>query len=305
MVKVKSQIEVLESSMDCFYPLNSCVSALEPSLDGRPPRGKKSKTIGSTPAKKNIKKKIKDGRTTSVPQKPKERPRSKSTEKHMTNEATTDKKVEGEAPKKRLGAAYMRSTDSVITRETGILLSDGGLDKSVNQSEDTYTTDSISGSSSSEDISYSDSNESPGPLKERLTTSLRTNLVDTRSISTEDVEKNPHNSAFSWFSMSNMGTKTGAPLSPTDSVGAVKKSIRSKFDYIRKTQRFSNPFPDPPSDRSMRTTHSIIANEAGSLLKMGYRYNISKKAELQARKNELVKQILKQRHTVSRPGFDP
>lgn len=301
-----AQIQMFESSMDCFYPLTACASAFEPSLDGRPPRAKKSskKTIGTRKDRKDSRRKSRDDRVKETEQ-PTERARSNSKERPPQKKAA-DKQIEGKTLKKRLGAAYKRSSESVVTKETGTLFSDKGLDEAVNQSADTYTTDSISGTSSSEDISSScDSNESPELVDESLTARLRNTLIDTRSISTEDVEKKPHNGSFSWFSMASAGPSTQAPLSPTDSVGAVKKSIRSKFDYIRKSQRFANPFPDPPSDRSMMSSHSIIADEAGSLLKRGYRYNISKKVEMQARKNELVKQILKQRHMVSRPGYDP
>jgi hypothetical protein len=233
------------------------------------------------------------------------RSRSKSRGKLMMKEAA-DKRKEGRTLKKRLGAAYMRSSESIATKETTTIVTERGLDEAAHQSEDTYTTDSVSGSSSSQAISSSsDSNESIERVREASIARPRDSLVENRSISTEDVEKKSLNNAFSWFLVPNMETKKPAPTSPTDSVGAVKRSFRSKFDYIRRNQRFANPFPDPPSDQSMVTTQSIIAAEAGSLLKKGYRNSIHKKTVILVRKNELVKQILKQRPMVSRPGFDP
>jgi hypothetical protein len=303
MVNVKSQIDLLESSMDCFYSLRACSSAIEPSMEGKPPRDNIKKKIGTTSTKKS-RRKGQEEREIHPPNR-RERSRSKPRERGALKNATATK-VE-QPVKKRVGAAYQRSNDSIVTKETSTFFSaERGLTDTINRSEDTFTTNSVSASSSSEGISCSsDSNETPKQTEESLTARLRNSLADNRSISTEDVEKKPHNSTFSWFLMSKTETQTPAPQSPSDSVGAVKKSIRSKFDYIRKSQKFANPFPDPPSDQSMMTSHSIIADEAGSLLKRGYRYNISKRTELQARKNELVKQILKQRQAISRPGFDP
>jgi hypothetical protein len=227
-----------------------------------------------------------------------------------------EKISESRTLKKRIGAAYIRSTDSIATRETA-LVSAHNRDElaDVNRSEDTYTTGTVSGSSSEEISSDSDINASSDEISESITTRLR-NLNannDARSVTTEDVESKP-NHAFSWFqtkaNTKKVESSTASPSSPTDSVGAVKRTIRGKFDYIRKNQRFANSFPDPPSDQSMATFHSIRAEDVGSLLLRG-RHNskqtndLAKTNEMVARRNELVKQIMKQRNMVSRPGFDP
>jgi hypothetical protein len=298
MVKVKPQSGLLESSMDCFYPFISCASAIDSYVynGGGTPRDKTIKNIGSSSGNKM-------GRNSRDQLEPK-KSISISIEKLMTKESF-NKRKDGRILKKRLGAAYMRSSESVATKET-TFVAERGLNEAAHQSEDTYVIESTSGSYSSRGISSSsDSTESIEGVGEALTARPRDFLVENRSISTEDVEKKTVNNAFSWFLVPTIEVKTPAPTSPTDSVGAVKTSFRSKFDYIRKNQRFANPFPDPPSDRSMITTKSIIAAEAGSLLKKGYRTSIHKKTVMVARRNELVKQILKQRPTVSRPGFDP
>jgi hypothetical protein len=275
--------------MDCFYPIRSCTSAVKSavSLRGAPPRDKTIKHSGSF-SSINVGRKSKDELEPV-------RSRSKSRERYMMKEAA-NKRKEGKVLRKRLGAAYMRSSESIATKETATFVTEHGLDGTGH----TSSTESVSGSSSSQGISSSSDS-----MEDALTDRLRDSLVENRSITTEDVENKSHNNAFTWFLVPKMQTETPAPLSPTDSVGAVKRSIRTKFDYIRKNRRFANTFPDPPSDQSMVTTHSIVADEAGSLLRKGYRTNIRKKTELLVRKNELVKQILKQRHMAPRPGFDP
>ena len=230
----------------------------------------------------------------------------------MEKEKAT-KKNEATPLKKRIGAAYMRSTDSIMTKDTSAFLSDHGFD-TVNRSAETCTTDSFSGSSSEdEDITSSSSSsskdDSTTQIKEETLTAHLRNTADTRSITTEDVQRK--NNGYSWFQpyRSNNGTPraNNYPQSPTDdSVGAVKRSIKSKFDYIRKNQRFSSSYHDPPSDKSMMSSHSIKAVDAGSLLKGGGFASALRKKQLIEKKNELAKSILKRRSNIMfRPGYDP
>jgi hypothetical protein len=101
---------------------------------------------------------------------------------------------------------------------------------------------------------------------------------------------------------SNVTNSNGPVVSPTSSIGAVyKTSVRSKFDYMRLQHQFSTTGQDPPCDQSMRTTRSVKAEDAMSLVHQWGR--------CQRRKNELAKQIMKRRQNVqkhaSRTGSDP
>lgn len=87
-----------------------------------------------------------------------------------------------------------------------------------------------------------------------------------------------------------------------DSVGAVRTSRKDiqqqqegangdtnyTFDYIRKaSKKFVNPMLDPPSDKSVATSRSIRAEDAGSVL--------LRKGIIRAKNNELARVILKRR----------
>ena len=323
MVNVQSQIEMLEQSLECFYPFKSCASDLDRPPSGRPPRAKKGKKKSKSSSGKNSSSSKHSQRESreereSSRHSTRDRSRSKSRERYLLKEAA-EKRMENRTLKKRIGAAYIRSADSIATKETG-LLSAHNRDElvEVNRSEDTFTTGSVSRSSSDELSSDSDINTSSDEVSDSITTRLRNinRMNDARSITTEDVESKPGN-AFSWFQakvgVNKTENTTEGQQSDNDSVGAVKRTIRSKFDYIRKNQRFTNPFPDPPSDRSMATSHSIRAEDAGSLLFRGRRQckenkDVIRANEMVARRNELVKQIMQQKQRsimVSRPGFDP
>jgi hypothetical protein len=100
----------------------------------------------------------------------------------------------------------------------------------------------------------------------------------------------------------NVTNNSGPVVSPTSSIGAVyKTTVRSKFDYMRLHHQFSTTGQDPPCDQSMRTTRSVKAEDAMSL--------VHKWGRAQRRKNELAKQIMKRRQNVqqhaSRTGSDP
>jgi len=101
-------------------------------------------------------------------------------------------------------------------------------------------------------------------------------------------------------------------VSPTDSVGAVRvtkggQSVKSRgatnnstFDYIRRVHRqFSQPYKDPPSDKSMATAHSIRAEDTES--------DFFKKGVLHRRQqNELTRQILKRKQlALIQAGYEP
>ena len=90
----------------------------------------------------------------------------------------------------------------------------------------------------------------------------------------------------------------------SDSAGAVKSSrrgnrsvrpgdmpLQSAFDYIRRARQNlsnSNPMNDPPSDKSMATSRSVVASDIGSvLIRQGIIRN--------KKKSLLMRAILKQR----------
>ena len=300
---------VLGHGIDCFYPLKSCSSGGKSSKE-RPPRNKKD----CKSKKEN--RKSRDGRESTRNEKG--RGRSKSREgSTSSNKGSASNKPSGrQMPIKRIGAAYMRSSDSIVTKGTSAFNADRGLESvKAGISEETYTTESASRSgSSSEDTSCdSKSNESNSDT-ESLTAHLR-NILDMKSIATDEVAKK-QNIAYSWFQstlVSNKGNRrVHHPPSPTNSVGAVKRSIKSKFDYIRKNQQFSNLLQDPPSDKSLASSHSIKAEDAGSLLRGTFANAYARKQAIEARKmqlitrkNALAKHIIQKRSTASRTGFDP
>lgn len=92
--------------------------------------------------------------------------------------------------------------------------------------------------------------------------------------------------------------------SPTNSVGAVRSSKGGKagtrkadfspFDYIRHVtnKHFANPLRDPPSDKSMATSNSIRAEDAGSAF---FKKGALSKKQQQKQQIELAQQILKRR----------
>jgi hypothetical protein len=199
--------------------------------------------------------------------------------------------------RKRIGAAYKRTDDSIVTsNETATLLSERGLD-TINGSEETETTGSASGSGTSGD-------DEDATITSQTSTTAREMVAhqnfDMTSVATDNVQDKT--SPYSWFQPT-LNKRVVRPAvanltSPTNSVGAVKSSIKNKFDYIRKNHQFSKNlnFQDPPSDRSMATSISINADEVGPALTNA----------LRNRRNELARQILKRRQMiVSRSGFDP
>jgi len=64
------------------------------------------------------------------------------------------------------------------------------------------------------------------------------------------------------------------------------------FDYIRKAHRqFTQPYKDPPSDRSMATARSVRAEDADSILfRKGFLPGRPRRKQ-----NELARQILRRR----------
>lgn len=119
-------------------------------------------------------------------------------------------------------------------------------------------------------------------------------------------------------------TTTTSP-SPTNSVGAVREggdnksakkvavsyysssSSKNAFDYIirNKTRKqFAMPCQDPPSDKSMATSRSIRAADAGSVFFKKTARCFQK--QLRRKNDELAKQILKRRQMgVIQAGHEP
>jgi len=202
--------------------------------------------------------------------------------------------------RKRMGAEYHprnRTANRVISKDNG---KPSYIDSRY--SEDTYPTDAITDSSASEE-------EYDGYTSEWTT---RTNASEWTTKTTE-TEKKPY---VSWLDNSNDQTSKNngkqtdhvSPSphkdvpSPTSSVGAVKISAKDRFDYIRSKNRLHfaiNPAQkDPPSDKTMMTSRSIRAADAGSILFKS----------VHRRKNELATQIIKRRQKTpafSQFGYEP
>ena len=172
-------------------------------------------------------------------------------------------------------------------------------------SEDTYPTDAITDSSASEE-------EYDGYTSEWTT---KTNAAEWTAKTTTKTTEREKKSYFSWLNNSNDQTshnngKQTDPIStsqndvpsPTSSAGAVKISAKDRFDYIRSKNRHQfaiNPAQrDPPSDKTMMTSRSIRAADAGSILFKS----------VHRRKNELATQIIKRREKTpvfSQFGYEP
>ena len=212
--------------------------------------------------------------------------------------------------RKFIGAAYLREADSFITRDT----------------RDDSTTASFFSSRYDTTVVGSDDAESDSRISDEESEWSKT-TTETR---------NTKNSAYSWVHQSNQKFNAqqrqqhqqqqqqhrnhyhvpNDVSSPTNSVEAVrgkrasaknegaKKVVTSfttsTFDYIRKTrQQFAKPCQDPPSDKSMATSRSIRAADAGSVF-------FKKKVNLQRRKNELARLILKRNQMeVIQAGKEP
>lgn len=184
---------------------------------------------------------------------------------------------------KRFGATTTnqryRTVDSVISKDNGT-----ASYISSRYSDETYPTDSITDTSEEEGSGY----------------------TSEWAVKTIETEKEP---SFTWLKNSTNQTYNGKQsdnnfhsydhASPTSSVGAVKVSTKEKFDYIRKNHhKFARPALDPPSDKSAKTSRSITASEAGSMLFKSFH----------RRKSELARQIIKRRQTtpaVSQDGYEP
>jgi hypothetical protein len=280
-------------NMDCFFPLNSCGSNSN--------HGRSSSTGRAPRSRKEDKASTRSGRRQSREPRPRDdrrgRSRSKSVEA-LSGPKGGPKKESPRTPQKRVGAAYRRTDDSIITsNDAATLLTDRGLDVS-DESEGTATMGSGSGSCCS-----GDDEDVPYPIEQSMSapeSSVNPNNEVVSVANTDNVQDKT--SPYSWFQptlnkRANLRTSAADLSSPSNSVGAVKSTFKNKFDYIRKTQQFANPnFQDPPSDRSLATSFSVNAAEAGSILTKGFRN----------RRSDLARQIIKRRQViVSRTGFDP
>jgi hypothetical protein len=201
---------------------------------------------------------------------------------------------------KRMGGADYhprnRTANYVISKDNG---KPSYIDSRY--SEDTYPTDAITDSSASEE-------EYDGYTSEWT---AKTNASEWTTKTTETEKK----SYVSWLNNSKDQTshKNGKQtdhispsqndvLSPTSSVGAVKISAKDRFDYIRSKNRHqfavNTAQRDPPSDKTMMTSRSIRAADAGSILFKS----------VHRRKNELATQIIKRRQKTpafSQFGYEP
>lgn len=294
--------------MDCFYPINSCGSVIalaggQSTLSGRPPRSDKKKRG------KNKRDERQDLKRSS---------RSKSRDRHRQSQSSPPSRK----LTKRVGAAYKRLDESIITSAKTSLHQQDGIDETTaNCSAETYTTGG-SGSSESTDLGdEEDFTDASATMTQDYTKTSAMETVDNspadnRSVSTENVANK--SGLYSWFQptlhkrfQTNKHNFDKDPTSPS-SVGAVRNSVKSKFDYIRKTQKFSG-YLDPPSDQSVKTTVSVKADDDGSILSNGMGHHLLSHQFSQyraQRKNELAKQILQRRNggvsvLVSRSGYDP
>ena len=212
--------------------------------------------------------------------------------------------------RKCIGAAYVREADSFITRDT-------------RDTRDDVTTASYMSSRYDLSTVVGSDDTTMYPTESDSRTSVGSEWTEkTAGIN------NTKKSSFTWLQSSNNilnRTSKGQQQqynhyqpqpqphprnnnvsSPTNSVGAVRRvkgdnnKTTSKvvssyssnaFDYIRKNRKpfFQKPCHDPPSDKSMATSRSIRAADAGSVF---FKKN---GAALQRRKSELARLILKRR----------
>jgi hypothetical protein len=293
--------------MECFYSLDTCGSYIQgrpSSSTGRPPRRHQHENDANKDGKRPTRKSRSSSRHHHTGDDDGRRSRSNSTEKVVNPKGAHKKEPPPRTLRKRIGAAYKRTDDSIVTSNEGAtIVTERGLD-TINGSEATYHSSdgsgSVSGSSGGgEELTHPSQPSTAGVPENK---SAHQNF-DMTSVATDNVQDKT--SPYSWFQptlnkrVMRRAASAANPSSPTNSVGAVKNTIKNKFDYIRKNHQFSNfnlTFQDPPSDRSMATSVSINANEAGSFLTRG----------MISRRNELARQIIKRRQDiVSRAGLDP
>ena len=195
--------------------------------------------------------------------------------------------------RKHVAAAIQRRCSSLITRDDETLMNELNLNcampnlnlpmkMSGDESSDTYSTEnSIVDTSSS---SYDGTCTQDGTI----------------TLNTVDENKKPELQCYSMY----------------DEPFPTVTSVRSRFEYMRAHRKFAHPNQqDPPCDKSVNTADSLKADEAKNLggayhtptlrssLSQGPQPIIS-----QQRRNELAKQILRRRATLSlasRSGMDP
>ena len=292
---------------------------------------KKKKTTGSknrrssSSSKSQLQSKSKS-KTMAVPQQ--QRQRQQQQQQETTEENPLRAKY---GFTKRIGSAYKRSDASIITDGNTTVADQNRRHNEDERSipgTDTCSTGSASSTASSSAGEHDECTRSMASMTLQDDTLTRnsfvthddtrddvtTRTVDNASVTTDNVAMK---GGFGWFQptlnrafMKKVAAGHDVPSSPSNSsVVAVKKSIKSKFDYIRAAQRFStNNYVDPPADQSIRTTHSVKADEAAAANANAngnananangvHKSPIDNRTQ-QQRRSDLAKQIL-QRRTIT------
>ena len=220
---------------------------------------------------------------------------SRSAQHHISSDSSIVKKC--------MDPAYLREIDSFMTKEMG-----DDDDDTINSyyasrfvQSDTDMTYPTTGESNSQDTEESD------------WTKMTTDTQSTQKTGFSYAQSKHDHAPKNYHSI-----PVSSPYvpSPTDSERAVRSSsmqteqstqqsfgettYNAAFDYIRKTQlQFSQSNKDPPSDKSVATSRSIRAEDAGSAILKGRRV-------VRQKKNELASQIIKRRQlAIIQAGEEP
>ena len=273
-------------------------------------------------------------RRSSSSTKPQSRSKSKSENMAVPQQQQQQQETTEENPlrakygfTRRIGSAYKRSDASIITDGNTTVADHDRRDTEDERSIPgtvTCSTGSASSTASSSAGEHDDCTRSMASVTLQDDTVTRnsfvtrddtrddvtTRTVDNASVTTDNVAMK---GGFGWFQptlnrafMKKVVAGGDVPSSPSNSsVVVVKKSVKSKFDYIRTAQRFSQSTKndvDPPADQSLRTTHSVKAHDAAATSTNANATGVHKSPignrTQQQRRSDLAKQIL-QRRTIT------